>query len=53
MTVFEQEANMTIAIKQRTLIELTKFTSYYEVIVDQIQESRGKTQGLQSCSLHL
>ena len=48
MTVFEQGANVTIAIKWRTLIELTKFTSYYEVIVDQIQESRGRTQGLQA-----
>ena len=36
MAVFEQEANRITAIKQSTLIELTKFTSYYEVIVAQI-----------------
>lgn len=51
--MFEQGANVTITIKWSTLIELTKFTSYYEVIVDQIQESHGRTQGLQSLSLHL
>lgn len=48
MTVFEQGAKMTMAMKWRTLIELTKFISYYEVIVDQIRESHGKIQVLQS-----
>lgn len=37
MAVFEQEANMTTAIKSRTLTELTKFTSYNDVIVDHMQ----------------
>lgn len=35
MAVFEQGAYMTTAIKLRTLMGLTKFTGYYEVIVDQ------------------
>lgn len=47
MPVFEQGANMATSIKSRTLTELIKFTSYYEVVVDQIQESPGRTQGLQ------
>lgn len=41
MAVFEQEANMTTAIKVRTLIELTKFTSYYKAIIDQLQSTMG------------
>lgn len=53
MHVFEQRANMTNAIKPRMLIELTEFISYYEVIVDQIQESHGITQVLQFPSFHL
>lgn len=36
MAVFEEEVNRTTAIKLRTLIELTKFISYYEVTVAQI-----------------
>lgn len=53
MAVFEQEANMTTAIKLRTLIELANFTSYYKVIVDQLQEYHGRPQGLQFPSLYL
>lgn len=52
MAVFEQEANMSTAIKLRTLIELTKFTSYYKVI-DQLQEYPGRPQGLQFSSVYL
>lgn len=53
MAVFEQEANMTTAIKSRTLTELTKFTSYNDVIVDHMQGTQEKTQGLRSSSFHL
>lgn len=53
MAVFEQEANMTTAIKSRTLTELTKFTSYSDVIVDHMQGTQEKTQGLRSSSFHL
>lgn len=42
MAVFEQEANMTTAIKSRTLTELTKFTSYNDVIVDHSKELKKK-----------
>lgn len=52
MAVFEQGVNVTTAITWRTLIQLTRVTSYYEVIVGQIQETAERTQGLQFSSLH-